>query len=214
MIWGLPGWYQFSSRRNHIPTRVCLSNHKVSNWHKDRLGWDLEDPQDDTIRLVVDWRSLGFGSWMDICCNHGNKMVGWMGWYQCNCIQLDQHGFLRHRASPTLKRRWENVALIIWSLFFWYPNSPFVAFLNQSFEIIGSSKVWVYLIEIGHPISMITSFIVQWNWRNPNCIKTHICDIVKMVDNSLPSSTTIFTQITVISIIITSGKTISKQQTR
>jgi hypothetical protein len=58
------------------------------------------------------------------------------------------------------------------------PNSSLMAGIHEINKILLRSKVFIHLIDISAPISMISSVTVIDDWTDPYCIKSHSLDIV------------------------------------
>jgi len=66
---------------------------------------------------------------------------------------------------------------------------------NQALQIVVGTKVVIGLSPIFGPVSMITICPVVDDGRNPDCIKSHAFDVVEMVLDALPGTTTIVAEI-------------------
>jgi hypothetical protein len=59
---------------------------------------------------------------------------------------------------------------------------------------------------------MVSSISVLNDWRNPNCIETHALNVVKVVNDSFVTSSTVVTEVLAIVILtIISSKSISQE---
>ena len=71
------------------------------------------------------------------------------------------------------------------------PNSSLTAGANKVLEIVSRSKMVVELLPVASPVPMVTSIQVINNRRNPNGIEAHSRDVIKVVSNSLVSTSTV-----------------------
>ena len=92
-----------------------------------------------------------------------------------------------------------------------YPNSSIMASLNKVHQIVFCPKVCINIGKICCKIACKPSSIRSLrNRRNHNCIEAHILDIIEIANDSFESaSTIIFIIETIISWIVSSGKSIS-----
>ena len=71
------------------------------------------------------------------------------------------------------------------------PNSSLTTSANKVLEIVSRSKMVVELFPVASPVPMVTSIQVINNRRNPNGIEAHSRDVIKVVSNSLVSTSTV-----------------------
>lgn len=71
------------------------------------------------------------------------------------------------------------------------PNSSLTTGANKVLEIVSRSKMVVELLPVASPVPMVTSIQVINNRRNPNGIEAHSRDVIKVVSNSLVSTSTV-----------------------
>jgi len=92
------------------------------------------------------------------------------------------------------------------------PDVLIVASFNEILEIIGGTKVRIDFINIGGSVTMIVSWHIGNDRRDPNSIKSHTFDVVEIVDDSLEGSSAIVAPIiTLSSASVSSGISISKE---
>jgi len=75
------------------------------------------------------------------------------------------------------------------------PYSGCVGCIYEVLQILGGSKFRIYLLPVGSPVSMVATWRVHDNWRNPNGIKAHSGDVVQVVLETFPVTPTISAEI-------------------
>lgn len=76
-----------------------------------------------------------------------------------------------------------------------HPNILGMGSLNQVVEIVLRAEVFVDLLPVACPVAMVTRVQVVNDWRDPDSIETHTLNVIKIVGDSLESTTTVVRQI-------------------
>ncbi len=92
------------------------------------------------------------------------------------------------------------------------PDVSSVTGRNEIFEILLGSKVIVQLVKISTPVTMVTSIAIVDDWGDPDCIKAHTLNVVKVVDDTSVATAAVVAQISaVVLLAIISGESISEE---
>lgn len=68
------------------------------------------------------------------------------------------------------------------------PHAGVVVGLNEFLEIGDGTEVGVDVVPLSGPISVIASWVVDWDWRDPDSIEAHALDVRNVVDESSEGS--------------------------
>lgn len=87
-----------------------------------------------------------------------------------------------------------------------------VSSFDEVLEILVRTEMIVGLLPIGSPVSVISITIVVNNWGDPDGVETHTLDVIEVVGDTVPGSTTVVGEIGTSSVVLTValGKSIGK----
>ena len=71
------------------------------------------------------------------------------------------------------------------------PDAFFVGCLDESFEVVFRAKVLIDVLPVGGPVAVVAWFFILNDGRDPNGVKAHASDIVKVLDHTLVVTTTV-----------------------
>lgn len=63
--------------------------------------------------------------------------------------------------------------------------------LDHALQLVVCSKEWVHFLPVLGGIAMVVAIHVLWDWRDPDRIEAQLLNVVKMVLDSLKSTTTV-----------------------
>lgn len=77
-----------------------------------------------------------------------------------------------------------------------HPNSSGVSSIDELLQVALGAEVFVDFLPVGSPVAVVATIQVFDDWRNPDGVESHALDVVKVVSDSFPSSTTVSVEIT------------------
>ena len=71
------------------------------------------------------------------------------------------------------------------------PNAFFMGCLDESFEVVFRAEVLIDVLPVGGPVTVVAWFFILNDGRDPDGVKAHASNIVKVLDHTLVVTTTV-----------------------